>query len=311
MAKIQPHITPARVSLKFLRDSGKNRPIKGDGSTLKRIPARLLFQIQLDKEARGPSRLWFYIREMIGSKFYVHDAQQRAIVKAGGFSNYQIDKYLKFLVDNGYMYRDRKGNVYPLSLHFVCKKEVRENGKHKMTTHRQISVEEISDNEKWKKFLRGQVSLVASHISSRSSGGKKNAICYATHTIQGGGNTDYVCRHKGRTVPRSECATLSVCQGVSLQNLQMITGMSKSTMSRWRSQGQIAGYELYECFQPIGNEHLENLPLHKAIETVIEFGLAKEINPNLLRAIDVDGQKKVMMQAPSQIALREKIFFYA
>lgn len=284
--------------------------MRGDGSTLKRIPMRLLNQVQLDKELRGPFRMWLYIREFIGSKFYVNDREERAILKAGGFSNYQIAFYAKVLVRRNFMRRDKKGNLYPYKLSHVCPSERRKSGKLKMTTHRPVEVAAVMDSTNFKKFLRGHPVLIAADIRCRSRRGKKRACCYAANPILGGGNPDYVCQYKGRVLSHKELASLNLCQGVSLSNLCMTTGRSKSTVSRWRKDGQVAGYELYQCYQPI-NPDFEDMPLYELQMCIVEYGLLKELNPNLLRTVEIDGEKKVMEQVPSQIAVRGELIFYA
>jgi hypothetical protein len=285
--------------------------MRGDGSTLIRIPRKLLVQVQMNKDWRLPFRMLLCIREFIGNKFYVNDPiHQRILIDVCGFSDYQVKKYFKVLVEDGFMRKNNKGDFNTFKMTKICPPETREDGKHKRTTHRQIAIATILDNDRFKKFLRGHPILAVADTSTRSKRGKRKAACYAAKTVQGGGNCDYLCVHSGRTISRHEIANLNVAQGVSLSNLQDWYGMSKSTMARWRTDGQEAGYEKWDAYQPI-NKAFENMPLWKLQQYIVKYGLAGDIDPNLLKTVIVNGKKKVMMQVPSQIAIRENPFYYA
>jgi len=285
--------------------------MRGDGSTLIRIPRKLLVQVQMNKDWRLPFRMFLCIREFLGNKFYVNDPIHiRILMDVCDFSDYQIRNYTKTLVDAGFMRRDKKGNFYCYKMSKICPSPKRDNGKHRMSSHRDFNIATILDNNKFKKFLRGHPVMAVADTRERSRRGKKNAACYSGQPIQGNGNRSYVFVHNGRTIFQKECLNLTLAQGVSLSNLMLFTGMSKSTMSKWRKEGQEAGYEVWDAYQPI-NKAFENMPLWKLQQYLVENNLTDELDPNLLKTVMIYGKPKVMMQVPSQIVMHEGIFYYA
>lgn len=285
--------------------------MRGDGSTLKRIPRVLLVQVQMAKEQRNAFRLLLCIREFIGNKFYVKDPiHVRILMDVCKFSDYQIKNYTKVLVKAGMMRRDKKGNFYCYKLSKICPSPKRGNGKYRMSNHRDIDVSVILDSNRFKKYLRGHPVMTVADTRERTRRGKKKAACYAGQPIQGDGNRSYVFVHNGRTIFQKDCLNLNIAQGVSLSNLMLFTGMSKSTMSKWRKEGQEAGYEVWEAYQPI-NKAFENMPLWKLQQYLVENNLTDELDPNLLKTVMIYGKPKVMMQVPSQIVMHEGIFYYA
>lgn len=305
-AKIEGIQLPAK---EIARKIARRYRIIGDGQSLENIPFKLLEAIQMDSKLRMPARMWFYIREHVGSKVYVKEQRHRSILHAGGFTNHQIREYLRLLVDRKFMGRDKKGNFYCRKLSVVSPVERWPSGALKKSLHRSLSHADIADAKTWKNLLRGNVVMACAESLTRGKM-KKEAACFVATTYPGG-----IVLSKGKTISRKTLALSSKVQGVSLSIVASRTGKSKSTASRWRSSGQSAGYKLYEWFAPTDDFIPQSLPYRLArFRSLLRnnpSGAAVKVDPNTIVFRYVNGTGKVLTQMPSQVVIDKPVFFMA
>jgi hypothetical protein len=202
------------------------------------IPVKLL-NFFLGHPKRGvilsAMRLFFYIKINFGA-YLAGRSRKKLLIH---FSQYELNKYLKWLDDRGYIEIDSSGGIRPMStenfLRFVFPNDYNRKG----ITFKKIDLPSsvLKNSHDWKSWVKGH-GIAWLTVSLRSGETKQKARHFAADNT-GINKEELIILSPGRTVSEHT----KVAQGLSCSLIQRRFGIAKSTASVWRERGQIFGYK--------------------------------------------------------------------
>lgn len=211
------------------------------------IPAKLLIFFLGFKKHRGTvlsaMRLFFYIKCNFGA-YLAFRSRNKLLIH---FSQYEVNKYLKWLNDRGYIEIDCKGGVRPMSmenfLRFACPDVYNRKG----LTYKKIQIptKMLKNSHDWKSWVQGH-GIAWLTVSLRSGETKEKARRFAADNT-GIDKEELVTLSPGQTVSDHT----KVAQGLACKIIQRKFGICKSTASVWRERGQIFGYRKVRCARKV------------------------------------------------------------